>query len=160
MKAIIYTKYGSPDLLQLKEVEKPVPQNNEVQIKVYATRDLKMMLEIPKTNKYERRITPLERLFSRSPFSIVAVVARIKGNISERMLIDAVSKVQQRHPHLRVRIREDGDRTPWFTSEGVKAIPLEVVPRESDERWIQVYQASCHWTLDKTKKNSRLTWGN
>jgi NADPH:quinone reductase-like Zn-dependent oxidoreductase len=32
MKAIVYTKYGSPDVLQLKEVEKPVPQNTEVLI--------------------------------------------------------------------------------------------------------------------------------
>jgi NADPH:quinone reductase-like Zn-dependent oxidoreductase len=36
MKAMVCTKYGSPDVLQLQEVEKPVPTSNEVLIKVHA----------------------------------------------------------------------------------------------------------------------------
>ncbi len=101
------------------------------------------MWENLKVKKYERKITPLERLFSRSPSAIVAVIARIKGRISESILINAVDKVQQRHPHLRVRIKEDEDRVPWFTSEGVKEIPVEIVPRDSDEHWIKVYEENC-----------------
>lgn len=37
MKAVVYEKYGTPDVLEIRDIKKPTPQDNEVLIKVYST---------------------------------------------------------------------------------------------------------------------------
>ncbi|MHA2031609.1 MAG: NAD(P)-dependent alcohol dehydrogenase [Candidatus Kariarchaeaceae archaeon] len=37
MKAVVYRKYGLPDVLQIEEIDKPIPKKNQVLVKIYAT---------------------------------------------------------------------------------------------------------------------------
>ena len=98
-----------------------------------------MMSENQEVVDYERKVTGAERFFAHSPFSVVTMVARIKGDVSEEMLKKAVSKVQRRHVLLRVRIKEDDDHAPWFSSGGVQEIPIETIPRVSENDWIRIH---------------------
>ena len=67
------------------------------------------------------------------------MVARIKGDVSEAALREAVAKARQRHTNVRARIVEGEDGALWLTSDGAGAITVEVIPRESNEHWVRVH---------------------
>lgn len=59
MKAIVCTEYGSPDVLQITEVQKPIPRSNQVLIKIYATSVTNSDLFIRGTNIPLRFMVPM-----------------------------------------------------------------------------------------------------
>ena len=50
MKAIVYTKYGAPDVLQIREIEKPEPEDDEVLIRIHAAEATKADCELRSFN--------------------------------------------------------------------------------------------------------------
>ena len=58
MKTIVCTKYGSPDVLQLQEVEKPSPQDDEVLIKIHAASINARDWRIMRANPFFIRLVP------------------------------------------------------------------------------------------------------
>jgi NRPS condensation-like uncharacterized protein len=111
-------------------------------------KDAGTMRESHVAAEYKRRVTPVERLFTRSPYSILTMVARIKGHVDEAALRHAFSKVQQRHPLLRVRIDDDGAGVPWFTSDGAGECPIGLVHHESTDYWIELVHESSQIPFD------------
>lgn len=100
-------------------------------------KELKMTNSV-ETRNFRRRISPQESMFLHAPYAIVTLMARIRGFISEDTLKIAVNKVQARHTNLRLRVEFDENGDPWFTPRDVEAIPIEVIPREDDQGWLEV----------------------
>jgi NADPH:quinone reductase-like Zn-dependent oxidoreductase len=79
MKAIVYTKYGSPDVLQLQELPKPTPKDDEVLIRVYAasinSRDWRYM----RANPFFIRLAKGGLLKPKNPILGVDMAGRVEA---------------------------------------------------------------------------------
>jgi len=64
MKAVVFTEYGLPDVLELKEVEKPIPLQNEVLIKIHAASINSWSQGIKKCAELFPEISNIDSLFN------------------------------------------------------------------------------------------------
>jgi hypothetical protein len=90
------------------------------------------------------------------PYNIVTAV-RLRGDLTSDRLQSALDKAQQRHPLLKVNTILDSRGIPWFTSEGIGAIPLTVIDREDDDHALRITEKelNAQFDMDKPRK-SRL----
>ena len=91
-------------------------------------------------------------MLNMSPYSIVSMVARIKGKVSGQTLREAVDRVQKRHTLLQVRVANKEDGSPWFTTQDAAQLPIEVVSRTDNETWIRLFEKECKKPFDFEKQ--------
>jgi NADPH:quinone reductase-like Zn-dependent oxidoreductase len=95
MKAAVYTRYGPPDVVQIKDVEKPVPKDDEVLIKVRAASvnpaDWRLMRGVPYIFRILYRIpTPTVEHPGRLGHDVAGVVEAVGRNVTKFRPGDAV----------------------------------------------------------------------
>ncbi|MBC2727789.1 NAD(P)-dependent alcohol dehydrogenase [Desulfosporosinus sp.] len=90
MKAIVCTKYGSPDVLELKEVEKPAPKDNEVLVKVHAASLNAADVETLRGVFWVRIGGPLKPMYKILGSDIAGRVAAVGRNVKQFQPSDEV----------------------------------------------------------------------
>ena len=88
MKAVICTKYGPPEVLQIKEVQKPTPKDNEVLIKIHATT---AHVGDAKIRAFKPGLGPVKDFLFKP---IMRIIVRFKGPRSKILGMDLAGEIE------------------------------------------------------------------
>lgn len=86
---------------------------------------------------FRREVTGQERRFLFAPTAHISLVLRLRGQISEESLKNAVRKMLVTYPLFGVRMEWNDDGIQWSTTEGAAEVPIKVYTRESDNSWLK-----------------------
>lgn len=110
----------------------------------------------------KRKLMMVERIMYVDPETPINCVftARITGKIPEENFTTALSKIQQKHPLLRMRIDRKSEKYPLFIEEKeIQPIPLRIVQRQTDKDWLlESQKAWIHLFQDEKKPLAQLVW--
>lgn len=95
-----------------------------------------------------RKMSRCERLFFMGPLFTIIMAARITGTVDTMRFRKALDAASCKHPLLRVKVVFDERHEAWFSSEGVPPVPVRIVPRVSEQQWLDELKAEVRVPFD------------
>src|SRR4030043_215450 len=141
MKAIICTKYGPPEVLQLKEVEKPPPKDNEALVKVCAASLNAADLEILRGVFINRITAPIKPIH------------KIPGTDLAGQVREGGRNVKQIQPGQKVLINGAGGGVGTFAVQLAKYFGAEVTGVDSTEKLEMLSSIGAYHVIDYTQED-------
>lgn len=128
MKAIICTKYGPPEVLKLQEIKKPVPKDNEVLIKVYAT-------AVTASDSIIRKFKiPARHRFPMGIFMEIMMGFAIGFKRPRNPVLGLIVSGEIEEVGKKIRRFKKGDQVYGFTGYGFGAYAEYVCMKETDSK--------------------------
>jgi hypothetical protein len=100
-----------------------------------------------------RRLSHIEHIVEGN----VVFVVRIEGSFEADRLREALSRVQRKHPALRVLLREEPDGL-YYEADSAPGIPLRILPRVTEDDYRRVCQTELHTAFTCDKPLLRVVW--